>query len=281
MPRRGAPDILPPIRKASFVPKFSANLSLLFGEHEPLDRLAAAESAGFEGVEIQFPYVETAERWIAAKRRTDLQFALINVPVGDMMDGGPGLAAMPGREDQFQKAVAQCTRYIRALDVPTVNVLAGWPPAELGRERCMETFVSNIAYAARVMEDYGVRVVIEACNTRDRPGFFISTSAEAMQAIEWAGHANLGFQYDLYHMQIMEGDLVPTIERNIERIGHIQFADTPGRAEPGTGEINFPFVFQEIDRLGYKGWVGAEYAPGFGRKTEDTLDWFQPYRRRR
>ena len=158
-----------------------------------------------------------------------------------------------------------------------VNVLAGKPPAEFDRARCMEVFVNNLRHAANVMADIGVRVVTEPINSRAQPGFLISTTAEGLQAIDWAGHDNLALQYDLYHAQIMEGDLLKTLETNMARIGHIQFADVPDRHEPGTGEINFPRVFEAIDALGYKGSVGAEYNPSDG--TESSLSWFEPYKK--
>src|SRR5690606_25481194 len=190
---------------------------------------------------------------------------------------GPGLAAMPGREAEFAKATAEAHVYAEALRPRNVNVLAGWPPAELPRETCLAALARNLAHAAEVMAGIGVRVVTEAVNRRDRPGYFLGTTAEALEAIDRAGHANLGLEYDIYHMQIMEGDLAPTIKRHVARIGHIQFADTPGRHEPGTGEINFPFLFDAIEAAGYDGWLGAEYVPSTER-TEDSLGWFVPYR---
>jgi hydroxypyruvate isomerase len=259
------------------LPQFSANISTLFCEHPPLERLTAARRAGFRAVEIQFPYDIPLEHWVAARRRARMPVVLINVPAGDLADGGPGLAAVPGREAAFRDAVRECARYAKALSVRVVNVLAGAPPSGADRARCMERFVANLRHAAGVMSEIGVRVVTEPVNHRARPGFLLSTSAEALQAIDWAGHDNLALQYDLFHAQIMEGDLLHTLENTIARIGHIQFADVPERHEPGTGEINFPRVFEAIDRLGYAGWVGAEYHPS--RATDQTLEWFQPYRR--
>ena len=158
-----------------------------------------------------------------------------------------------------------------------MNVLPGAPPAEMERGRCWETLVANLRHAAEVMEDIGVRVVVEAVNTVNRPGFFLSNSTEALQAIAWVGHANLALQHDFFHAQIMEGDLVRTFERIADRIGHIQFADVPDRHEPGAGEINFTAIFDAIDRSDYPGWVGAEYTPS--ARTEETLGWFAPYKK--
>lgn len=258
------------------MPKFSVNISMMFHEHEFMDRPRAAKRAGFDAIEVQFPYgVEVAD-WLDVRRRTRMHVALFNIPAGDLTTGGQGLAAVPGRERAFREAVAAAARYAEALKPDVVNVLPGAPAAELERERCMATLAANLNHAASVMADLGVRVVVEPVNTRDRPGFFLSTSGEALDAIDWAGHANLALQYDVYHMQIMEGDLSATLERIVGRIGHIQFADPPGRHEPGTGEVNFANLFATLDRLGYDGWVGAEYRPS--RPTEETLAWFEPYR---
>ena len=259
------------------MPKFSANISMLFREHALLDRMRAAKRAGFEAIEVQFPYDAEVEDWLDTRRRTRMRVALFNIPAGDLTTGGQGLAAVPGRERAFRDAVAAAARYAAALKPAVVNVLPGAPAAEFERERCMATLAANLDHAATVMADLGVRVVVEAVNTRDRPGFFLSSSAQALEAIDWAGHANLALQYDVYHMQIMEGDLSATLERIIGRIGHIQFADPPGRHQPGTGEINFAHLFATLDRLGYDGWVGAEYVPS--GPTEETLGWFEPYRR--
>ncbi len=259
------------------MPRFSANISMLFREHQLVDRPRAAKRAGFECFEVQFPYdVEIAD-WLDIRRRTRMPIALFNFPAGDLVTGGQGLAAIPGREDAFEEAVAAAARYAEALKPAVVNVLPGRPSREFERERCMATLVANLNTAATVMADLGVGVVLEPVNTRDRPGFFLSNSAEALSVIDWADHANIALQYDIYHMQIMEGDLSATLERIVGRIGHIQFADPPGRHEPGTGEINFPRLFETLDRLGYDGWVGAEYVPS--GPTEETLAWLQPYRR--
>jgi hydroxypyruvate isomerase len=257
------------------MPRFSANISMMFTERDWLDRPKAAADAGFGAAEIQFPYEQPPETWAKAIDAAGRGVAVFNLPVGDMLTGGPGLAAMPGREGEFDKAIAQALPYAEALKPRNVNVLTGWPPAELDRGTCMAALTRNLAAAAEAFAGLGVRVVTEAVNSRDRPGYFLNHSRDAVAVIDAAGHANLGIEYDLYHMQIMEGDLVPTMTALLDRIGHIQFADTPGRHEPGTGEINFAFVFAAIDEMGYDGWVGAEYNPS--RRTEETLDWLRPY----
>ncbi len=257
------------------MPRFSANLSMMFGEHEMLDRFAAAKDAGFDAVEIQFPYDIPLDVLAAVTAEARVQLAVFNLPAGDIPGPGPGLAAMPERKNQFREAVALAKEYAATLKPRNVNLLAGWPPAAIDPKLCRDALVENARHAAEEMAPLGVRVVVEACNTRDRPGFFVPTSAAVMALLEEAGHPNLAMEYDIYHMQIMEGDLVPTLERLLPRIGHIQFADTPGRAEPGTGEINFPYVFDAIDAMGYDGWVGAEYFPS--GPTPDSLAWLQPY----
>jgi len=257
------------------MPRFSTNISMMFTEHALLDRFAAARDAGFGAVEIQFPYEVALDAMGDAQARSEMPLAVMNFPVGDLLTGGPGLAAMPGREGAFQAGVAEARRYAEVLRPGNVNVIVGWPPATLTREACMASLASNLHFAAAAMSEIGVGVTVEPVNTRDRPGYFLSSSTQGIAAIDAAGHENLKIEYDLYHMQIMEGDMAATLEKLIDRIGHIQFADTPGRGEPGTGEINFPYLFDAIDRFGYDGWVGAEYNPT--GHTGRSLDWLQPY----
>lgn len=250
--------------------RFSANLSMLFNEVPELERPAAARRAGFDAVEIQFPYGAPAGHWHRALGEADMALVLCNIPAGDLMTGGQGLAGVPGREAAFREAVAQACAHARVLRPRHVNVLAGCPVGH-ERERCLDTLAANLAYAAQVMADIGVGVVIEAINTVDRPGYLIDGTQAALDVIDRAGHANLRIQFDVYHMQVMEGDLIHSLRTHWARIGHIQFADNPGRHEPGTGEIHFPDVFAEIARLPYDGFVGAEYVPS--RRTEETLSW--------
>ena len=218
------------------MPRFSANISMLFCEHDLVDRPRAAKHAGFESFEVQFPYGLEIADWLDIRRRSRMPIALFNVPAGDLTTGGQGLAAIPGREHAFQEAVATAARYAEALKPAVVNVLPGAPSKEFERERCMATLVANLNHAAMVMANLGVGVVLEPVNTRDRPDFFLSNSAEALSVIDWADHANVSLQYDVYHMQIMEGDLSATLERIIGRIGHTSsspirpVATSPARA---------------------------------------------------
>ena len=254
------------------MPRFSVNISTMFTEHYFLDRFRIAKKYGFSAVEIQFPYEFPLTRVLAAKESAGVEIILINIGAGDLTTGGPGIAAYPGREDQFKVSVEEAYKYADSLKPTSVNVLAGAPSLEKFEKRqCLDVLASNLYHAAQAFEEIGTKVLTEAVNTNDRPGFLLNSTVAAIEIIERAGHKNLAIQYDVYHMQIMEGNLVNTIRDNLDQIGHIQFADTPGRHEPGTGEINFPNLFDAIDKMGWKGWLGAEYIPS--KRTEGTLGW--------
>lgn len=254
------------------MPRFSANISMLFAERAWLDRPAAAAAAGFGAIEIQFPYDRPADDWRRAIEAAGLAVSVINLPVGDMLAGGPGLAATPGRQAEFRAAVETARDVASALRPANVNVLPGYPERH-GHERgrCLDTLAENLRLAADIIGGIGVGTVVEAVNTVDRPGFLLSNSEQALDVIDRAGHDNLALEHDLYHMDIMEGRLIARLEEIASRIGHVQFADNPGRHEPGTGTIDFPAVFAALDRLGYGGWTAAEYLPS--RTTEETLGW--------
>ena len=257
------------------MPRFSANLSMLFGEHEFLDRFDAAARAGFKAVEYVGPYDHAPEVVAARLKKNGLSQVLFNLPPGDWGKGERGIAVLPDRVEEFRKSVDTAITYAKALDCPQVNCLAGIAPAEVDRRALDDVFVENLKFAADRLEKAGIKLLIEAINTRDIPGFFLNTSKQALAIIDRVGSKNLYFQYDIYHMQIMEGDLARTIEANLGRIAHIQLADNPGRNEPGTGEINYPFLYDHLDRIGYSGWVGAEYKPKAG--TEQGLGWFKEF----
>jgi hydroxypyruvate isomerase len=253
------------------MPKLAANLSMLFTEVDFMQRFAAASQAGFRGVEYLFPYAHDAADLRRALDDARLEQVLFNLPPGDWAAGERGIACLPGREDEFRAGITTAIAYATALGCPRVNCLAGIRPAGLAEPAAQHTFVENLRYAANELERAGVALVIEAINTYDIPNFFLARSAHAFATIEAVGSANLSFQYDVYHMQRMEGELTATLRANSARIGHIQIADNPGRHEPGSGEIAYPFVFAEIDRLGYSGWVSAEYLPSNG--TAAGLGW--------
>lgn len=257
------------------MPRFSANLSMLFGEHDFLDRFDAAAKAGFRGVEYLGPYDHSAEEVAARLKKNGLTQVLFNVPSGNWAGGERGIAVLPDRVDEFRAGVEKAIAYAKALGCTQVNCLAGIAPAGVAREELETVFVENLKFAADMLGEAGIRLLIEPINTRDIPGFFLTGTQQALDLIEKVGSPNLWLQYDIYHMQIMEGDLARAIEANLSRIAHIQLADNPGRHEPGTGEINYPFLYDFIDRLGYDGWIGAEYKPKAG--TEAGLGWFEKF----
>lgn len=257
------------------MPKFNANLSMLYGEHDFLDRFAAARADGFTGVEYLFPYAY--DKTELAKRLQDkgLTQVLHNLPAGDWEAGERGIAIYPDRVEEFKAGVEAAIDYATALGCSQVNCLAGRTDhaPEVSHEVLAETFLANIAYAAQRLGEAGIGLLIEPVNTRDIPSFFLNNTRQAALVLDAVGSDNLKIQYDIYHMQIMEGDLAPTIAAHLDRIGHIQLADNPGRHEPGTGEINYPFLFEYLDSLGYEGWIGCEYKPKAG--TSEGLGWFR------
>ncbi len=257
------------------MPRFAANLSMLYGEHDFLDRFAAAAKDGFQGVEYLFPYAFEKDALVERLQTSGLTQVLHNMPPGDWDAGERGMACLPDRIGEFQDGVGKAIDYATALGCTQLHAMAGLRPEGVDPDKLDETYVENLRFAAAKTKEAGIKLLIEAINTIDMPGFYLSTSAQALSTIETVGSDNLYFQYDIYHMQIMEGDLVRTIEANLDKIPHLQLADTPGRHEPGTGEINYPFVFDALDRMGYKGWIGCEYKPKAG--TSEGLGWLRPY----
>jgi hydroxypyruvate isomerase len=257
------------------VPRLAANLSLLFPELEFAARFAAAARAGFRAVEYQFPYAWPAADVARWAREAGVEVVLHNLPAGDFASGDRGIACLPERKSEFREGVARAIAYAQAARCPRLNCLAGVIPRGAERERYRATLVENLADAAAQLRGAGIALMIEACNTRSVPGFFLHHSQQVIDAIDAAGADNAYLQYDIFHMQIMEGDLASTIERLLPRIGHMQLADVPDRHEPGTGEINFPWLLQTIDRLGYRGAIGCEYNPR--GDTAAGLAWAKPY----
>ncbi len=257
------------------MPKFNANLTLLFNEVEFVERFSAARDAGFEAVEYLFPYAHPKQQLVELLQANGLIQVLHNLPAGDWAGGERGIACLPDRVGEFQDGVGQAIEYAQALRCPQLNCLAGIAPDGVDPEQARNTLVGNLRFAAAQLQAAGIRLLLEACNTRDIPGFFVNRSRQALEIIDAVGSDNLFLQYDIYHMQVMEGDLAETIRRNLDRIGHLQLADNPGRHEPGSGEINYPFLFGCIDRLGYSGWIGCEYKPA--GSTVAGLAWIKPY----
>lgn len=247
--------------KEGALPRFAANLTMLFNEVPFMERFAAAAKAGFKGVEYLFPYDFPAEELAKQLSTHGLTQVLHNLPAGDWGKGERGIAIFPDRVDEFKAGVTKAIAYAKALKCGQLNCLVGVMPQGADAKKHHDTLVSNLKFAASALKNEGIKLLIEPINTRDIPGFFLTHTKQAIDIIAEVGSDNLYDQYDIYHMQIMEGDLARTIEANLAKIAHIQLADNPNRNEPGTGEINYPFLYEFIDKIGYKGWIGAEYKP--------------------
>lgn len=259
------------------MPKFSANLTFLYQQHAFLDRFAAAAADGFPAVEYVGPYDHPPEVVADTLAANGLVQALFNLPAGDWDAGERGIGCLPDRVEEFRASVDTAIRYGQALGCTRINCLAGLVPAGVGADTLEATLVGNLKYAAPRLADAGIRLLLEPINQRDMPGFYVSTTDHWERLAEAVGSENFHLQYDIYHTQVMQGDLIPTYARLRERIAHVQIADNPGRNEPGTGEINYAFVLAELDRLGYDGYVGCEYKPRSGDTTAG-LGWMAPWR---
>jgi hydroxypyruvate isomerase len=255
------------------MPRFAANLTMLFNEVPFLDRFERAAKAGFEAVEFLFPYAYAAGEIKARLDANGLTLVLHNLPAGHWDAGERGIACLPERRAEFRDGVARAIDYAGALGVKQVNCLAGKRPANASAAQADDTFVENLRHAADELGKAGIKLLIEPINTFDIPGFHLSRTHQALSIIGAVGSENLYLQYDIYHAQRTEGELAATLESHLPRIAHVQLADNPGRHEPGTGEINYPFLFSHLDRLGYRGWVGCEYKPA--GSTEAGLGWRQ------
>ena len=255
--------------------KLDANLSMMFNEVPFEDRFYSAAKMGFSGVEYLFPYDYKKDDLRMLLKENKLTQVLHNLPAGDWDSGDRGIACDPTKVEEFKKGVELAADYASDLSCPQVNCLTGIKPLNITDEEARETLVSNLKYAAPILKKAGVKLIIESINTNDIPGFFLNNTNQAVSIIKDVNSDNLMLQHDIYHMQIMEGNLAKTIESNLKLISHIQIADNPGRHEPGTGEINYPFLFKWLDKLGYDGWVGCEYIPL--SDTELGLKWASKY----
>ncbi|MGC8702043.1 MAG: hydroxypyruvate isomerase [Thiomonas sp.] len=253
------------------MPKFAANLTMLFTEEPFIDRFEAAARAGFKAVEFLFPYAHTAQQVRNAALEAGVQIVLHNLPAGDWDAGERGIACLPERVAEFRDGVAKAIDYAKTLAVTQLNCLAGKAPAGADPAVLHATLIENLRYAAVQLGRHGIRLLVEPINTFDIPGFYLNHTQQAIDLIDAVGSDNLFLQYDIYHMQRMEGELAATLQKHLPRIAHVQLADNPGRHEPGTGEINYRFLFAHLDRIGYGGWIGCEYKP----KTTTTagLGW--------
>jgi hydroxypyruvate isomerase len=257
------------------VPNFAANLSMMFQEVEFLDRFGAAAKAGFRGVEFLFPYDFKAADIADRLKTHKLTQALFNTPPGNWGAGERGLAALPGRESEFRDGVARAIEYAKATDCRTIHTMAGLWPAGKSKAEGEAVYVDNVRYAADLAKKDGITVVIEPINTRDIPGYFLNTTTEGIGILDRVARDNARLQLDLYHCQIMEGDLAERTKRLMPRVSHVQIAGNPGRHEPDIGEVNYPFLYDLLDELGYKGWVGCEYRPKGA--TLAGLGWARKY----
>ena len=253
--------------------RINANIQFMFNEYELLDRYDAAARAGFKGIEVQAPYSESVADIKSRLDAHGLEHVIINMPVADPDTGLNNLPLLASKRDLYRERVGLGVRYASGLGCVGVNTGTGQLPEGMEASEAYDTFIENLRYTADALASEGVKAFVEPLNTRDNPGQLISTSADGMRAIKDVAHPNVELQYDFYHMQIMEGDLIETFNLLLPSIGHVQFADNPGRHEPGTGEINYDAVFAAVDASGYDGWVGAEYHPSV--RTEDTLEWFR------
>ncbi|MBN8441804.1 MAG: hydroxypyruvate isomerase [Thauera sp.] len=256
------------------MPRFAANLTMMFDELPFLERFAAAAETGFHGVEFLSPYAWPAEKLREQLRANGLTQVLFNLPPGDWDAGERGLACLPDRIAEFGEGLARALDYAAALGCRQLHCMAGIAPAGLPVDVLHRTYVDNLRRATQAAAKAGVNILIEPINHFDMPGYFLNRSDQALRILDEVGADNLLLQYDIYHAQRSEGELAATIARCLPRIGHMQLADNPGRHEPGTGEINYPFLFDHIDRLGYQGWIGCEYRPRAG--TLAGLGWLPP-----
>jgi len=253
------------------MPRFAANLTMLFGEKPFLDRFAAAKAAGFSGVEYLFPYEYDKADLREQLDEHGLIQVLHNLPAGNWAAGERGIAILPDRVDEFRDGVISAVSYAKALDCRQLNCLVGIAPRDADPFEMNEVLVENLRFASDALARERIKLLVEPINTLDIPGFFLNKTEQAVQLIADVRSSNLFIQYDIYHMQVMEGDIARSLQKHLPRIAHVQLADNPGRNEPGTGEINYPFLFRHLDTLGYRGWVGCEYKPK--TTTVDGLGW--------
>jgi len=257
------------------MPRFAANLTMMYNEHRFLDRFGAAARDGFRGVECLFPYDSPVADLKARLDEHQLTQALFNAPPGDWAQGERGMASLPGRTDDFRRSIEHALAYARVLGNRKLHVMAGLITPDQSRERHRETYLQNLAWAAQAVEADGIAIVVEPINTRDMPGYFLNRQDDAQAVCAEVGASNLQVQFDCYHCQIVEGDLSVKLKRDMAHIGHIQIAGVPERHEPDRGEVNYPWLFDLIDSLGYEGWIGCEYRPRAG--TSAGLGWLKPW----
>ena len=257
------------------MPRFAANLTMMFNEVDFLQRFDIAAKAGFKGVEYLFPYDYEVDHIVEKLQSNKLTQVLHNLPAGNWDEGDRGIACIPDRVGEFRDGVGNAIEYASALGCHQVNCLVGIPPANAKPDKILDTLISNLKFGASALSKKNITLLIEPINTIDMPGFYLTNTTQSKSIIHSVGSDNLKLQYDIYHMQIMEGDITRTMSENLDIICHIQIADNPGRNEPGTGEINYSHIFNSIDRMGYDGWIGCEYKPL--STTLEGLGWLENY----
>ena len=255
------------------MPRFAANLTMLFNEVPFLDRFALAAKAGFKAVEFLFPYAFSAQEIRSRLDANGLELILHNLPAGNWEGGERGIACLPDRINEFRSGVARAIEYAGALGVKQLNCLAGKAPAGVPEGMLRQTFIDNLRFAAGELKGAGLNLLIEPVNTFDIPDFYLSRTVQAASILVEVGANNAFIQYDIYHAQRMEGELAATLQKYFPLIRHVQLADNPGRNEPGTGEINYARLCRHIDAIGYTGWIGCEYKPK--TNTVDGLGWIK------
>lgn len=258
------------------MPKFAANLTMMFNEYEFPARFAAAAKAGFDAVEFLFPYDYSPAEVSQWLKENKLKNVLFNLPPGDWAAGERGIAALPGREEEFRRGVAKAIEYALALGTSQLHMMAGLISSSSDLSLHRRTYLSNMKFAAQELAKHQLNLLLEPINTRDMPGYFLNTQAQAHELRSECGESNVKVQMDFYHAQIVEGDLAMTFKKYFSDIGHTQIASVPSRNEPDDGEINYPYLFKLLDEMGYQGWVGCEYRPK--GKTEDGLGWLKQFR---
>lgn len=264
------------------MPRFAANLSMLYNDVDFLDRFAAAARDGFQAVEYLFPYAYPAQELATRLQANCLQQVLFNAPPGNWDAGERGLACLPGREDEFREGIAKAIEYAQALQCPRIHVMAGLVPQGADAVTVRATYIANVRHAAEQAAQHGIQILLEPINGRDMPGFFLSRQDQAHALIAEVGAANARVQMDLYHCQIVEGDLAMKVRQYLPtgNVGHFQIAGVPERHEPDVGEVNYTYLFKLLDQLGYDGWIGCEYRPARGaapHATSDGLGWLKPW----
>ncbi|KZZ57776.1 hydroxypyruvate isomerase [Oleiphilus sp. HI0125] len=258
------------------MPKFAANITMLFQEHDFLDRFKAAKDNGFRYIEYLFPYDYSAQDLVSRLQDNNLEQVLFNLPPGDWSKGERGIACLPDRKDEFRRGIDQAIHYAEQLNVKQLNCLSGLKPNDLSEEEAESCWLENIHYAASALESAGIKLLVEAINSKvDMPGFYLDTLEKSQSLIDQVQHTNVYFQFDLYHMQIMHGDLERSLKSIWPHIQHVQFADSPGRHEPGTGDIDFEKAFNFLDQNEYTGFVSAEYLPK--TDTVSSLAWLRSF----